>query len=156
MARVIARDPANWWRSLQINLGTRDGIRNNLPVVTADGLVGRTQSVSETRSQIILLGDPEFRVAAVVEGTNETGIITASSSTPQDQGMIDLDMLSGGSLVTPGQNVVTWGVGGVFPSGIPIGKIVDSRQKDYGLSVEARVKLGAKLSGLEEVWVMLP
>jgi rod shape-determining protein MreC len=156
LARVIARDPSNWWRSLQIDLGARDGIRTNLPVLTADGLVGRIQSVSEARSQVILLGDPELRVAAIVETNNETGIITAGSSLPQEQGMIDLDFLSGNSLVRPGQSVVTWGVGGVFPGGIPIGKIVDARPKEYGLSMEARVKLAANLSALEEVGVMIP
>ena len=156
LARVIARDPANWWRSLQINLGTHDGVHENFPVVTSDGLVGRIQSVSDSRSQVVLLGDPEFRVAAVVEGTNETGIITASSSTPQEQGMIDLDMLSGASAVHPGQNVITWGAGGIFPGGIPIGKVVDTHAEDHGLSIEARIKLAANLGGLEEVWVMIP
>ncbi len=157
LARVIARDPANWWRSLQINLGAQDGLRENLPVVTSDGLVGRIQSMSASRSQVVLLGDPEFRVAAVIkEGTNETGIITASSSTPQEQGMIDLDMLSGASMVHPGQDVITWGAGGIFPGGIPIGKIVDTHAEDHGLSIEARIKLAANLGGLEEVWVMIP
>ncbi len=61
LARVIARDPANWWRSVQIDLGERDGVRTNFPVRTSDGLVGRIQSVSETRSQVILLGDPDLR-----------------------------------------------------------------------------------------------
>jgi rod shape-determining protein MreC len=156
LARVIARDPANWWRSVQIDLGARDGLRANLPVLTADGLVGRIQSVAETRSQVILLGDPELRVAAIVETNNETGIINAGSSLPQEQGMIDMDFLSGASLASPGQSVVTWGAGGVFPGGIPIGKIVDTRQKEYGLSMEARVKLAADLGALQEVWVLFP
>jgi cell shape-determining protein MreC len=65
-------------------------------------------------------------------------------------------LLSGASGVAPGQNVVTWGEGGVFPADIPIGTIVDKRTKDYGLSTEARVKLAANLSALEEVWVMMP
>jgi rod shape-determining protein MreC len=158
LARVIARDPANWWRSLEIDLGSRDGMRTNLAVLTTNGLVGRLQSVSETRSQVVLLGDPNLRVAAEVGGpTNgETGIIGANVSAPQEEGMVDLDLLSGASSVQPGQNVVTWGAGGVFPEGIPIGKIVDARPKEYGLSTEARVKLAANLSALEEVWVMLP
>jgi rod shape-determining protein MreC len=156
LARVIARDPANWWRSVELDLGARDGLRTNLPVMTADGLVGRVQSVSATRSQVILLGNPDLRVAAMIETNNETGIINAGSSLPQDQGMIDLDLLSGNSAVRPGQNVVTWGAGGVFPYGIPIGKIVDARPKEYGLSMEARVKLAANLNALEEVWVMVP
>jgi len=157
LARVIARDPANWWRSLEIDLGSRDGLRTNLAVLTSDGLVGRVQSVGETRSLVVLLGDPNLRVAAVVGGsTNETGIIGANVSAPQEEGMIDLDLLSGAGSVRPGQSVVTWGAGGVFPAGIPIGKIVDIRPKEYGLSTEARVKLAADLSALEEVWVMLP
>jgi rod shape-determining protein MreC len=158
LARVIARDPANWWRSLEIDLGSRDGIRTNLAVLTSDGLVGRVQSVGETRSQVVLLGDPNLRVAAVVVASDlangDTGIIAANSSTPQEDGMIDLDLLSGASNARPGQNVVTWGAGGVFPPGIPIGKLVDTQTN--GLTVEARVKLSANLSALEEVWVMLP
>jgi len=70
--------------------------------------------------------------------------------------MIDMDHLSGNSAAQPGQNVVTWGVGGVFPGGIPIGKIVDTRTTENGLTTEARVMLAAKLGALEEVWVMLP
>jgi rod shape-determining protein MreC len=87
---------------------------------------------------------------------NETGIITANASAPQAEGMIDLELLSGASSVRPGQRVVTWGVGGVFPKGIMIGKIVDVRTKEYGLTTEARVKLAADLGALEEVWVKLP
>jgi rod shape-determining protein MreC len=155
LARVIVRDPANWWRSLEIDLGSRDGLRANLAVLTADGLVGRLQSVGETRSQVVLLGDPNLRVAGMVT-TGETGIITASASAPQEEGMIDLDLFTGASGARPGQIVVTWGEGGVFPPGIPIGKIVDIRPKEYGLSIEARVKLAADMGALEEVWVMLP
>jgi rod shape-determining protein MreC len=161
LGRVVAREPANWWRSLEIDLGARDGLRVNLPVLAPDGaLAGRLLSVGETRSKVILLGDPNLRVAAVVatDGlTNgETGIIMANSSAPQEDGMIDLGYLSGNSAVRPGQNVVTWGVGGVFPSGITIGKIVDTRPKENGLTIEARVMLAARLGALEEVWVILP
>jgi rod shape-determining protein MreC len=159
LARVIARDPANWWRSLEIDRGLRDGLGTNLAVLTADGgLVGRLQNVGQTRSQVIVLGDPNLRVSAVVDGpaSGETGIIAANASAAQEEGMVDLDLLSGASNVRPGQSVVTWGAGGVFPPGIPIGKIVDTRSKEYGLSTEARVKLAANLSALQEVWVMLP
>ena len=62
LANVVLREPANWWRTVQIDLGTRDGLRENLPVLTPDGLVGRIGSVSLTRAQVILLGDPACRV----------------------------------------------------------------------------------------------
>ncbi|HEX3856785.1 MAG TPA: rod shape-determining protein MreC, partial [Verrucomicrobiae bacterium] len=58
LASVITRDPANWWRTVEIDLGTRDGLTENLPVLTAEGLVGRVSSVGLTRSQVVLLGDP--------------------------------------------------------------------------------------------------
>jgi rod shape-determining protein MreC len=154
--KVIARDPANWWRSVQIDLGTRDGIKINYTVVTPDGLVGRIQSVDYTRSQVLLLGSPDLKVAAAVEQTGETGIISASTSAPQEDGMVDLDYLPGNSKVRPGQDVVTWGQGGVFPARITIGKVFDVRARDYGLAMQARVKLAADIGALQEVFVVTP
>lgn len=157
LGRVIAHDPANWWRSVQIDLGARDGVRVGLPARTVDGLVGRVQSVSDTHSQIILLGDPNVRVAAIVGTTNrETGIVMTSSTSPQENNMVDLAYLPGSSVVSPGQTVTTSGDGGVFPAAIPIGRIVDKRSRDNGLTSEARVQLFANLAALEEVWVVMP
>lgn len=157
LARVIGRDTANWWRTMQINLGARDGLRLHAPVLTMDGLVGRVAALGEMRSQVLLLGDPNLRVGALVEGeTRETGVILSSTSRPLENNMVDLGFLSRNSSVKPGQPVVTSGDGGIFPKGILIGHIVDTRPVEYGLSTEARVKLAARFSSLEEVWVMLP
>lgn len=156
LARVIARDPANWWRSLQIDLGARDGVLVNAPVLAPDGLVGRVQSVGQTRSQVVILGDPTLQVSALVSTNGETGVIAAIASSPQENGMVDLLHLSGNSAIRPGQTVITSGQGGVFPHGITVGTIVDSSSRDYGMSTEARVKLAVDLGALQEVWVMLP
>jgi len=155
LARVVLRDPANWWRAVQIDLGSRDGLRVNLPVLTTDGLVGRVSSVSLTRSQVVLLGAPSCKVSARVENeTRDTGIIGAAG--PLDTEFVELGYLSRGANLKPAQDVVTSGEGGIFPKGIPIGKIVDVQAVDYGLRAEARVKLAANLNALEEVWVMFP
>jgi rod shape-determining protein MreC len=155
LAQVVLRDPANWWRSVQIDLGTRDGVRPNLAVLTSDGLVGRTASVSLMRSQVVLIGDPSCKVAALIENqSRDTGIIGAAG--PLDSSLVELSYLSRNSNLKPGQDVVTSGLGGVFPAGIHIGKVVDSRSVDYGYYTEARVKLAANLGSLEEVWVLLP
>src|SRR5262249_2483470 len=64
LARVVLRDPANWWQTVQIDLGQRDGVQVNFPVLSTDGsLVGRIASVSLTRSQVALLGDPSCKAA---------------------------------------------------------------------------------------------
>jgi rod shape-determining protein MreC len=155
LASVVLRDPANWWRTIQIDLGTRDGVRINLPVLTPEGLVGRVSSVSLTRSQVVLIGDPDCKVAALVESeSHDAGVI--ESSGPFDTSLLTLSYLSRDASVKPGQNVFTSGLGGIFPKGIPIGKIVDSHLVEYGLSTEARVKLSVNLSDLEEVWVLFP
>jgi rod shape-determining protein MreC len=153
-ARVVLRDPANWWRTVQIDLGSRDGIRESMPVLTTDGLVGRVSGVSYTRSQVVLLGDPNCRVGALVENEQrDTGVILSGGVF--DGSFVELSYLSRNTELKPSQNVVTSGLGGIFPKGIPIGKIVDSRQVDYGLYTQAQVKLSASLGALEEVWVLI-
>jgi rod shape-determining protein MreC len=155
LARVVLYEPANWWRTVQIDLGSRDGLRVNLPVMTTDGLVGRVSSVSLTRSQVTLLGDPNCKVSARVENeTGDTGIIGASG--PLETEAVALGYLSRNANLKPGQLVKTSGVGGIFPPGIPIGNILDVQSGEYGLRSEARVKLAANLNALEEVWVMFP
>jgi len=155
LANVVMRDPANWWRTVQIDLGSRDGLRENLPVITSAGLVGRVSSVSLTRAQIVLIGDPNCRVSATVENpARDIGVIVASG--PVDTSLVDLTYLASSANLKPGQSVVTSGLGGVFPKGIPIGQVVDSRSVEFGLYTDARVKLNANLGSLEQVWVLFP
>jgi rod shape-determining protein MreC len=155
LAKVVLSEPANWWRTVQIDLGSRDGLRPNLPVLTMDGLVGRISAVGLTRSQVVLLGDPNCKVSARVENeSRDIGVIGASG--PLDAEFVGLGFLSRNANLKPAQNVVTSGEGGIFPPGIPIGKIVDVQAADYGLRTEAQVKLAANLNALEEVWVMFP
>jgi rod shape-determining protein MreC len=156
LARVVAFDPANWWRSIRINLGSRDGVTNNSPVLVAEGLVGRVSEVGYAQSQVVLLGDPDCRVAVELEETRDHGIIAPSSSSPLDNTLVDILYLSRTSPLKAGQRVLTSGAGGIFPPGIVIGQIVDYRSIDYGLYNQARVKLEVKMNTLEEVWVKLP
>jgi len=155
LANVVLRDPANWWHTIQIDLGSRDGIRDNLPVLTADGLVGRVSSVSYTHAQVVLISDPNCKVSALVENpARDMGIINPGG--PLDNSFVELSYLSGNASLQAGQKVFTSGLGGVFPKGIPIGQIVDARPVEFGLYTEARVKLLVNLGSLEQVWVLFP
>jgi len=154
-ARVVLSEPANWWRTVQIDLGTRDGVSNGLPVLTEQGLVGRISQASLTRSQVVLLGDPTCKVAARVDNASgDTGIIGAAG--PLDTGFVEMGILSRNANLKAGQLVKTSGKGGVFPENIPIGNIVDVHSVESGLANAARVKLAANLGNLEEVWVRFP
>jgi rod shape-determining protein MreC len=155
LAKVVTRDPANWWHTVQIDLGSRDGLTNDLPVLTADGLVGRVSAVSFYTSQVVLVGDQNCRVSALVDDiTHDMGVLSASG--PLDTSLVDLNYLSSSANIKSGQNVVTSGLGGIFPRGIPIGKIVDAQEIEYGLATEARVKLNVNLGAVDQVWVLFP
>jgi rod shape-determining protein MreC len=155
LASVVMRDPANWWHTVQIDLGSRDGVRENLPVLTTDGLVGRISSVSLTHAQVALISDPNGKVSAVVENpARDMGVVSPGG--PLDNSFVQLSYLSGSANLQAGQNVITSGLGGVFPKGIPIGQIVDARPVEFGLYTEARVKLAVNLGSLEQVWVLFP
>ena len=156
LARIVGHDPANWWKNLRIDLGTRDGVQANLPVLSGEGaLVGRIGEISYTQSQVVLLGDPDCRVSVMIEQTRENGVIAPVSSSPLDNTIIDLSYLSRNSKLAPGQHVITSGVGGIFPKGIAVGQIVDWKSVGYGLYVEARVKVQVNMNALEEVWVKM-
>ena len=157
LARVITRDPANWWRTIQIDLGARAGVIRNLPVVTDQGLVGRVDEVGLTVSRVVLVGDPNCRVSVVVNNEDrDTGVVLPGPGSVLEDSIVLMTHLSRHSQVQPGQKVATSGLGGVFPTGIPVGTIIDTNSVQYGLEMEARVKLAADLQELEEVWVVFP
>jgi rod shape-determining protein MreC len=161
-AHVIARDPANWWRNIQIDLGERDGARVDLPVLTAEGLVGRISEVSKTRSRVVLLGDANCRVPAMVIDTQgrtvttvDHGVITGGAGV-LDESIVEMGYLSQASAVKPGQQVRTSSYSAIYPPGILIGEVIDARPANFELVTVARVKLAAKMNSLEEVWVVMP
>jgi len=159
LARVIGQDPANWWRTVTIDAGKRDGIRPNLSVLTSEGLVGRIADAGPDRSTVVLVGDPNCRFSAQIQDPRDKSVVAkgiiAPSPSSLDRLLVDLMYLPGGSLLKPGQPVLTSGEGGIFPKGITAGQIVDVRTNDYGMNLEARVKLAVNLNRLEQVWVML-
>jgi rod shape-determining protein MreC len=167
-AKIIARDPdkLQWWRTLEINVGRRQGVSVNAPVITTTGLAGKISSVSGGRARVILLGDPLCQAAALVKDTGENGVIKAY---PQDPGIVILTYLSRGSgtgagqavvssglELRPGNEVLTSGLGGIFPDGIPIGEVVDVRSVGFGLYDEARVRLAVDYNQLNHLFVIVP
>lgn len=154
LANVVLREPANWWRTVQIDLGSRDGIVENLTVLTPEGLVGRIASVNYTSSKVVLVGDPNCRVSATVVEAKEMGIIGPSG--PLDRTMVEMNYLSRSATLKPGQHVVTSDLGKLFRKGIPIGQVADSSAVEFGLYTQAHIKLAVNLNALEEVWVLMP
>ena len=151
-AEMVARDSSTWWRTVTINRGRRDGIETDMPVVTDEGLIGKTTSVSDVISVVLLVSDETCRVAASVEGSREQGIVSGERVTTGLTPRLDLHFLSKQADLKPGQKVYTSGVGGVFPSGLLIGVVKSYRVRE--LDGQAQLTPAVDLSHLEDVFVV--
>jgi rod shape-determining protein MreC len=151
-AEIVTRDASTWWRTVTINRGTDDKIESDMPVVTDEGLVGKTTTVSKNISIVLLVSDENCKVAATVEGTREQGIISgervASGITPS----LNLNFLSKQANLQPGQKTYTSGVGGVFPSGLLVGTVKSFRVRE--LDGQAQLTPAVDISHLEDVFVV--
>jgi rod shape-determining protein MreC len=151
-AEIIARDSSTWWRTITINRGKRDAIQTDMPVVTDLGLVGKTTTVSEGISVVLLVSDENCRLAASVEGSREQGIVSGERTTTGLTPLLNLNFLSKQADLKPGQKVYTSGVGGVFPSGLLVGVVKSYRVRE--LDGQAQLTPAVDLSHLEDVFVV--
>src|SRR5436853_3521576 len=151
-AEIIARDSSTWWRTVTINRGRRDGLETDMHVVTDEGLVGKTTTVSDAISIVLLVSDESCRVAASIEGSREQGIVSGERVTTGMTPVLDLNFLSKQADLKPGQKVYTSGVGGVFPSGLLIGVVKSFRVRE--LDGQAQLTPAVDLSHLEDLFVV--
>jgi rod shape-determining protein MreC len=152
-ARIIARDSSTWWKTVQIDRGTADGVTLDMPVLTESGLVGKTTTVSENAATVLLIADENCKVAATVEGTHEQGIVKGERTSTTSMPEISLTFLSKNAGLKPGQKVYTSGVGGVYPPGVFIGAIREFRVRE--LDGFATIVPAVDLTTLEDVFVVV-
>ncbi len=149
IANVIGRDPSNWNAALIIDKGHAEGIEVGQPVVSSLGVVGRIFEVGHNTSKVILLSDPTFAVAAVVQRSRENGLLTGTL-----QGVLRLQYLTDNADVKVGDTIVTSRMSTAFPEGILIGQITDVQASVNSHTVECLVDPAVDLSELEEVIVI--
>ncbi len=150
VAQVIGEDAVGWYRTFFINRGSDEGIRPEMPVTVAEGLVGRIVRCSGEMSQVLLITDPNLSVDCRVARTRDRGVLTGAL----DGGCI-LRYINLKSEIRPGDKVVTSGLDGIFPRGLAVGTAESIRKGDQGLFLEARVKPDVEFSETEEVLVVL-
>ncbi len=153
-SEVIARDVSGWWQTLRIGVGRRDGVRENLAVLTADGLAGRTWDASATTAEVLLISDPTCRVSARLPRSGELGVVSGRGIGRGGRVRLRMEFVSRHASIEAGDEVVTSGLGGVFPPGIPIGRIESTSPDDLGLYQEAVVVPHADIARLRHVFVV--
>lgn len=150
-ARVIGRDAGNWWNSLQLDRGATDGLRPNLAVLNADGLVGKIIAVTGGEARVLLLTDPNCKVSALVQDNREPGIVAGQ----QDDRLL-MTFVNRQAVIAAGATVVSSGLGGVFPKGVKIGTVATARlHPATGMYQELELKAAVDFRRLEEVLVVL-
>lgn len=132
---VIGRNKMYWFNSLTINSGSDDGITEDLAVVSSKGLIGRISNVSKTTSEVKLLttNDINFKISVMIKTEDDTiyGIMSGYDSLNNYLKVTSTNKLNE---IKKDSLVYTSGLGGVFPSGIIIGKVdtIESDKYDVG------------------------
>ena len=152
LARVIGRDPGNWFSTIRLNRGAQDGVRQDAVVVLPSGLVGRVLAVAEHSSDVLLITDARSGVGTLVQDTRVPGVVKGSLDR---SGHLHMSYLTREEHIVPNQAVVTSGLGGVFPKGIPVGRIVSVSNDPSGLTRSAQVVPMVDFDHLEEVFIVL-
>ena len=149
-ARVIARDPTGWFKSALIDKGTRSGVTLNMPVVNASGVVGRVVSVSPNYAKVLLIIDQNSAVDCLVQRSRQRGIVKGLS-----EHTCKLDYVVKSTDVKPEDVLVTSGLGGVFPKGLPVGCVQNVKEISGKLFSDIGARPYVDFSKLEEVLVIL-
>jgi len=130
-AEAAARSISGWWQSIRLAKGTNDGIVKNRAVISPDGLVGRTSDVSAHTADVLLLSDPACQVSARVSRTGSFGLVSGQGMNRKGYPVARMKFIHRETPIRVGDEVVTSGLGGVYPRNILIGYI-DSIQMGEG------------------------
>ena len=149
-ASVIGEDGSPWFKTILIDRGSADGLREGLPVVASDGVVGQLIKVAAGSSRVLLLTDHASGIAGTVQRSRARGVVKGLG-----RGRCSLEFALHEEDVKLGDIVVTSGIGQVFPKGLPVGEVTMVKKGDYGIFQTVEIRPKVNISHLEEVLVIL-
>lgn len=148
-ATVIGRDPNPFLKYILIDQGSDAGLRNGMPVVTAQGLVGRVDAVTAQAARVQLITDPASVVNVRLQSIEQEAQLAGSLT-----GELSLDMVPQDANVTPGTLIVTSGLGGTYPSNILVGQVLSVRKLENDLFQTALVQSAVDFNNIQAVLVI--
>ena len=148
-AAVIGRDPSPFLHYVIIDSGSNDGIQRGMPVVTAQGLIGRVDAVISDAARVQLITDPASSINIRLQNSNVEAVLTGSVT-----GDLSLDLIPQNIVVEEGDVVLTSGLGGGFPPDLIIGQLVNVRRREADLFQAASVQPVVDFSRLQIVLVI--
>jgi len=153
-ANVIKRD-VDWYHEITIDKGKKDGIKLDMAVISNNGLIGRIIKTTNSSSVIKLLSssNSDMKVAITVK-TNDNEINGIIDDYLENEKLIQVNNILKTANIEIGDKVYTNGLGGIYPSGIYIGEVVDVLQDDLGLNKILKVKTDTSFSNIRYVSVI--
>jgi rod shape-determining protein MreC len=149
-ARVAGRNPSPIFKMIIINRGQADGLRVGLPVVATAGVVGRILEASWHVSRVLLLTDENSNIDAVLQESRVQGILQGAAIAGGN-----LKYVSKTADVRIGDTVISSGMGGIFPKGLPLGVVRSASRKEADLFQRINVAPFVDPAGIEEVLVIM-
>lgn len=148
-AQVIGQDATNWYRALVLDKGANDGVRIDMGVVAPAGVVGRIVKTTPYSSMVLLVTDPNNAVTGLIQRTRDEGIVEGTV-----KGRARMKYIPLLSALQAGDKVVTSGLMGGFPKGLPIGTITEIEKDESDLFQSAELVPEVDFRKLEEVLII--
>jgi rod shape-determining protein MreC len=148
-ARIISGSTDSWTSTVTIDKGTLAGVSVGMPVTASGGVIGQTIQCGPTSSVVRLLDDENSSVSAMLQSSRAQGMLKGSVD-----GSIHLTLIGVDQTVEVGDAIVTSGLGGVFPKGLPLGRVSSVNHVTGALYLDIEVSLLASAESFEEVLVI--
>ena len=153
-AKVIARDPGQWFETFSINRGKNDGVTAGMSVVDGDGLIGRVYEAGMNYAKVICIIDSRSAVACMVQSTRDNGIMRGRVAANSNDAACYVYYLPNLNSVMPGDVVITSGTDSLFPKGLHIGTVTAVSMDAGSEGSYAVVAPSVDFQHLEEVFVL--
>lgn len=157
LANVVSRSPERWLEHLTIDKGTKQGVQKDMAVMTVDGMIGKITSVSKTTSTVQLITgfDQLNRISATVSRKDDKNIFGLIEGYDKEREALIFTILEQSDRnLKEDELVVSSSMGGLYPSGLPIGTIIEVLPDDYGLTKTAYVEPAADMYEINHVIVV--
>jgi len=148
-AEVIGYDPSNWVRAITVDKGTLVGISSGMPVIEGDAVVGQVIAVSPNTARVLLLTDHSSAVDALVQASRARGVVHGLGKEYSE-----LRYVLQEDLVAVGDRIITSGMDGIFPKGLTVGIVSETRKAGAGMFQGIRVDPAADIPKLESVLIV--
>lgn len=152
VANVINNSIARPFNYLTLNKGERDGVRPEMGVIDASGVVGIVSVVGSRSARVISLLNPHFRLSCKLKRSDSFGSLVWDGRDPE---VALLEELPRHTVYSPGDTVVTSGYSAVFPPGLPVGIVLDDDYNDHENFFTLKVKLLSDFTSLNNVQIVV-